>query len=113
MAIEENISPIKEKIIKILDPYLSFIIPPAKAPIKAVTFIIIESIKTGEGFQRDLITKEILWEDGFIKPPEGPGLGIELNEVVAKSNPYKLDKLHLEMSKEMIMYNKENKFAGG
>ena len=75
--------------------------------------LIIESIKTGEGFQRDLITKEILWEDGFIKPPEGPGLGIELNEVVAKSNPYKLDKLHLEMSEEMIMYNKENKFAGG
>ena len=42
--------------------------------------LIVESIKTGEGFQRDLITKEILWEDGFIKPPEGPGLGIELNE---------------------------------
>jgi len=45
MATDESIKPIKEKIITILDPYLSLAIPPTNAPINAVTFISTESFK--------------------------------------------------------------------
>jgi L-alanine-DL-glutamate epimerase-like enolase superfamily enzyme len=66
--------------------------------------LILETIKTGKGFQRELITKDIIWEDGFIFPSNEPGLGIELNESVAKKNPYKLNDLHLEMSTKSVDY---------
>ena len=66
--------------------------------------LILETIKTGRGFQRELITKDIIWEDGFIFPSNEPGLGIELNESVAKKNPYKLNDLHLEMSSKSVNY---------
>ena len=45
MAIDENINPIKEKIITILDPYLSFTTPPTDAQINAAMFIRTESFK--------------------------------------------------------------------
>ena len=51
ITIEEDISPINEKIITILDPYLSFATPPTNAPTKAVIFIIIES------FNRSFISR--------------------------------------------------------
>ena len=43
---EDIIKPIKEKIITILDPYLSLAIPPKKAPTNAVIFINTESFKS-------------------------------------------------------------------
>ena len=70
--------------------------------------LILESIKTGKGFQRELISKDLIWDNGFIIPPEEPGLGIELNEKIARENPYELKNLHLEMSNDMISYNAEN-----
>ena len=45
MVIDENIKPIKEKIITILDPNLSLAIPPTNAPKNAVIFISTESFK--------------------------------------------------------------------
>jgi L-alanine-DL-glutamate epimerase-like enolase superfamily enzyme len=36
-------------------------------------------------------------------PPDAPGLGVELNEAVAHENPYKDDKLHLEMTQVPIV----------
>ena len=45
IATDESINPIKEKIIIILDPYLSLAIPPTNAPINAVIFISTESFK--------------------------------------------------------------------
>ena len=45
MVIDESINPIKEKIITILDPYLSLATPPTNAPINAVIFISTESFK--------------------------------------------------------------------
>ena len=45
MVIDENINPIKEKIITILDPNLSLAIPPTNAPKNAVIFISTESFK--------------------------------------------------------------------
>ena len=61
-------------------------------------FLILESIQQWGGFHARILKKPIRWEDGFVIPPTGPGLGVELNEEVALANPYPSDgKLHLEM----------------
>ena len=39
-------------------------------------------------------------EDGYVIVPNAPGLGVELNEEVARNHPYHGDKLHLEMTTE-------------
>ena len=59
--------------------------------------LLLESIGTGGGFHRQLLTAAIDWEAGYVRPPTAPGLGVELNEAVALAHPYKGDKLHLEM----------------
>ena len=43
------------------------------------------------------------WEDGYVIPPTGPGIGIELDEDVARANPYTGSALHLEMSEEVSL----------
>ncbi len=65
-------------------------------------FLIQESIGTWGGFHSDVVKSPIRWEDGFIVPPEAPGLGIELDEEVARANPYDGDLLHLEMADRPI-----------
>ena len=45
----------------------------------------------------DILEKPITWEDGFVIPPDAPGLGVELNEAVARAHPYEAAELHLEM----------------
>ena len=61
-------------------------------------FLIQESIKTMGGFHAEIVKQPIRVEEGYIIPPTEPGLGIELNEEVARANPYKGKQLHLEMS---------------
>ncbi len=61
-------------------------------------FLILEGIQTWGGFHADLLKKPIQWQDGYVIPPTGPGLGVELNEQVADANPYTGKRLHLEMS---------------
>ena len=51
-------------------------------------FLIQESIETFGGFYAEVLTQPIEWQDGYIIPPTGPGLGIELNEAVAARHPY-------------------------
>ena len=58
-------------------------------------FLILESIERWDGFQADLLQKPIRWENGFVIPPDGPGLGVELNEDVARAHPYAGKALHL------------------
>lgn len=60
-------------------------------------FLIQESIQTWAGFHAEILKTPILWQDGYIIPPTGPGLGVELNEAVAASQPYTGHGLHLEM----------------
>ncbi len=60
-------------------------------------FLILEGIGKWDGFHADLLKTPIRWEDGYVIPPTAPGLGVELNEEVARANPYDGDKLHLEM----------------
>ncbi len=67
-------------------------------------FLIIEAIKTFDGFHAELLKKKIEWEDGDIIPPTEPGLGVELNEDVCDAHPWPRSgtPLHLEMTKEAI-----------
>ncbi len=63
-------------------------------------FIMLEGIQTWGGFHAEILKKPILWEDGYIFPSTEPGLGVELNEEVARAHPYSDDLLHLEMAEE-------------
>jgi len=58
-------------------------------------FLILESIERFEGFQAALLKQPIRWEEGYVIPPDGPGLGVELNEDVARAHPYHGKALHL------------------
>jgi galactonate dehydratase len=65
-------------------------------------FLILESIETWGGFHSKILKKPMRWEEGYVIPPSEPGLGIELNEEVARAHPYTGDKLHLEMTQQPI-----------
>ncbi len=65
-------------------------------------FLIQESIQTWGGFHAEILTAPIQWQDGYIIPPTGPGLGVELNEAVAARHPYTGKRLHLEMADQPI-----------
>ena len=51
-------------------------------------FLIQESIETLGGFHAEILKEPIQWEDGYIIPPDKPGLGVELDEAVAARHPY-------------------------
>ncbi|MFB9150619.1 mandelate racemase/muconate lactonizing enzyme family protein [Roseovarius ramblicola] len=70
-----------------------------------------ETIETP--FHAALIKSGITVEDGFITPPDTPGLGIELDEALARAYPYEGDGLHLEMQDAPCDYVNGNSFAGG
>ncbi len=60
-------------------------------------FLIQEGIETWGGFHAEILKTPIRWEDGYIIPPDAPGLGVELDEAVAEAHPYDGEALHLEM----------------
>ncbi len=60
-------------------------------------FLILESIEKMDGFHGQLLKTPLRWEDGAIIPPEAPGLGVELDEEVARAHPYDGKDLHLAM----------------
>ncbi len=60
-------------------------------------FLILESIQTWGGFHAEILKAPIVWEDGYVIPPAGPGLGVELDEEVAARHPYTGKELHLDM----------------
>lgn len=65
-------------------------------------FLILESIRDWSGFHADILKTPIRWEDGYVIPPDAPGLGVELDEEVARAHPWTGDSLHLEMSQDPI-----------
>lgn len=61
-------------------------------------FLIQESIMTWGGFHSEIVKTPLRWEEGFIVPSTEPGLGIELNmDVVRTNSPYTGERLHLLM----------------
>ncbi|WP_299622412.1 mandelate racemase/muconate lactonizing enzyme family protein [uncultured Tateyamaria sp.] len=64
-------------------------------------------------FHDQLIKGTIRVEDGFITPSDAPGLGIEVDEALARAHPYTGDGLHLQMQEAPCDYAHGNSFAGG
>lgn len=72
-----------------------------------------ETIQKGGDFHLALIKHSITWEDGFILAPTAPGLGIEVDEDLARAHPFTGEGLHLEMQEAPCDYVEENDFQGG
>ncbi|MBI1415899.1 MAG: mandelate racemase/muconate lactonizing enzyme family protein [Limimaricola sp.] len=70
-----------------------------------------ETIETP--FHDALIKGTIRVEGGYIPVPDAPGLGIEVDEALARAHPYSGDGLHLQMQEGPIGYHGVNVFAGG
>jgi 2-dehydro-3-deoxyphosphogalactonate aldolase len=60
-------------------------------------FLIQESIEQMRGFPAEIVKTPLVWQDGFLLPPESPGLGVELDDDVIVRYPYRAGGLHLEM----------------
>lgn len=73
--------------------------------------LIAECIETP--FHDALIKGSIKVENGFIPAPQGPGLGIEVDEDLARAHPYTGDGLHLQMQDAPCDYANGNAFQGG
>ncbi len=70
-----------------------------------------ETIETP--FHSALIKGGLKVEDGFIVPPSRPGLGIDIDEALAKAHPYLGSALHLQMQEAPCDYETGNAFEGG
>ncbi|AUQ67640.1 mandelate racemase/muconate lactonizing enzyme family protein [Phaeobacter inhibens] len=73
--------------------------------------LMIETIETP--FHAALIKRGITVEDGFVIPSDTPGLGIEVDEDLARANPFIGDDLHLNMQDAPCNYAEGNSFVGG
>ncbi|MFT5481943.1 MAG: galactonate dehydratase [Halieaceae bacterium] len=65
-------------------------------------FLILESIEQMGGFHADLLETPIRWEEGYVIPSSEPGLGVCLNETVARAHPWTGTDLHLEMGRDVV-----------
>ena len=70
-----------------------------------------ETIETP--FHDDLIRSSIKVDQGFVAAPSRPGLGIEVDEALARANPYTGNELHLQMQEAPCDYANGNEFQGG
>ncbi len=66
-------------------------------------FLILEAIRTFDGFHATLLKTKIEWQDGFVIPSKEPGLGVEVDEAVAEAHPYDGKALHLDMAQEPLL----------
>ncbi len=73
--------------------------------------LLAETIETP--FHDALIKNSIRIENGFIIPPTAPGLGIEVDEALARAHPYTGSGLHLQMQEAPCDYQNDNHFMGG
>lgn len=65
-------------------------------------FLILEGILDWGGFHAELLKTPLHWEHGYLIPPTAPGLGVELDEDVARAHPYSGNGLHLDMTEGPI-----------
>jgi 2-dehydro-3-deoxyphosphogalactonate aldolase len=63
-------------------------------------FLLLEGILDWGGFHAQILKTALHWEEGYLIPPTAPGLGVELDEDVARAHPYDGDGLHLDMTEE-------------
>lgn len=65
-------------------------------------FLILECIRDFGGFYTDLLDRHLEWVDGYIVPSTEPGIGVSLDEAVARAHPYVGDETHLVMAPDPI-----------
>jgi galactonate dehydratase len=65
-------------------------------------FLILESIENWGGFHAEILKVPMRWEDGYVIPPDAPGLGVELDEDVAGAHPWTGTELQLEMGQDPV-----------
>ena len=70
-----------------------------------------ETIETP--FHDALIKGSLTVENGYIPVPDAPGLGIDVDEDLARAHPYTGAGLHLEMTEAPVSYHEANVFEGG
>lgn len=73
--------------------------------------LVAETIETP--YHDALIGGAIRVEGGFVAAPDAPGLGIDVDEALARAHPLASDGLHLEMQEAPCDYQGENVFEGG
>ncbi|MFN8223431.1 MAG: mandelate racemase/muconate lactonizing enzyme family protein [Gaiellales bacterium] len=67
-------------------------------------FLILEGIREWRGFYAELLRTPIVWEDGYVNVPSGPGLGVELDHAVVAAHPYEDGALHLHAHDQPLGY---------
>ena len=70
-----------------------------------------ETIETD--FHYALIKNSFEVEGGYIPVPTAPGLGIEVDEALARAHPFTGTGLHLQAQEAPVSYHEENVFEGG
>jgi L-alanine-DL-glutamate epimerase-like enolase superfamily enzyme len=75
--------------------------------------LMVECIEEGGQFHLPLIGHTIRVEDGYIRAPEAPGLGIAVDEELVRAHPYADPFLHLQMQEAPPAYAAPAGFAGG
>jgi len=65
-------------------------------------FLILEAIKDWGGFHAELLKIPLKIENGYTLIPDTPGLGVEIDEAVARANPYEGTHLHLGMAETPV-----------
>ncbi len=73
--------------------------------------LIAETIETD--FHDQLIRSSLSVENGYVPAPQKSGLGIEVDEELARAHPFEGDGLHLEMQSEPPRYDAPHLFEGG
>jgi len=65
-------------------------------------FLILECIQDWGGFHADLLETPLQVQDGYMVLPTEPGLGVTLDEAVARAHPYHGDETHLVVHDDPI-----------
>ena len=73
--------------------------------------LIAETIETP--FHAALIKNSVRVEEGFVPAPTAPGLGIDVDEALARAHSYAGEGLHLEMQDDPPRYDQAQLFEGG
>lgn len=77
----------------------------------SANILMAETIETD--FHFALVKNTLSVDHGYIPVPTGPGLGIDVDEALARAHPYEGDGLHLQMTEDEVSYHEANVFAGG
>ena len=66
------------------------------------SLLMVETIETK--FHDTLIRNSIQVDEGFVSAPQAPGLGIDVDEKLARAHPFEAEGLHLQMQDNPCSY---------